>query len=654
MSGTARRAKRAPRWLALRFEVLETRALLSSDPLSGAPSSTIDPATTVMLRFNAGASATATQAAVASVRGHVAESYPDGPDVVELPSGIAPATAIDLLEHNPAVAYAEPDSTIQAQDFTPNDPYYPLQWGLNNPDNVDIDAPQAWSYTTGNSSIIVAVLDTGIDLRNPDLTSRLWVNPTAGTDGFVGDVNGWNFVNNTPNIQDNNGHGSHVTGILAAQGNNGYGIAGVDWNARIMPLKVLAADGSGTTDAAVSAIYFAVNHGARVINASWGGSQYSQAMLNAISYADSKGVVFVTAAGNNGLDNDTSPANYPANYQLPNELVVAAVDSSGNLASFSDYGAHTVDLGAPGVDIFSTVPGGYATYSGTSMSTPFVAGVVSLVAGEHPELTAPELVQWILATVKPLPSLAGTTVSGGMVDAYNAVTYTPSPQGQTIGSNGAPSQVNFAGVQTSILSTDATYQAFGGTPTGYVTGLYNVIFDRDPDPTGLAFYAGEISVGVSRQNVIQELMGYDEAKRTEVARWYQTELNWDEPVADLKVNSGVMYWASLIDAGMSDDVVHAMILAAGVAPGGSATDFVNGLYEAALDRAPDPAGLAYYAGQIAQGASLYDVALGLLTTNEGRRDEIAQFYVNGLGWMDTVPDLKVNSGVEYWAGLIDS
>ena len=147
------------------------------------------------------------------------------------------------------------------------------------------------------------------------MSGHLWVNPTAGSDGYIGDVNGWNFVNNTPNIQDNNGHGTHVTGILAAAGNNGYGIAGVDWNAQIMPLKILGANGSGTTQAAVSAIYFAVNHGARVINASWGGSQYSQAMLNAISYADSKGVVFVTAAGNNGLDNDTSPRQLPG--QLP-------------------------------------------------------------------------------------------------------------------------------------------------------------------------------------------------------------------------------------------------------------------------------------------------------------------------------------------------
>jgi subtilisin family serine protease len=169
-----------------------------------------------------------------------------------------------------------------------------------------------------------------------------------------------------------------------------------------------------------------------VINASWGGSQFSQSMLDAINYANSKGCVFVTAAGNDGLDSDVNVANYPANYRLPNELVVAAVDSSGNLASFSDYGAQTVDLAAPGVNIFSTIPHGFATYSGTSMATPYVSGVVSLVAGQNPGLSAVGLVQRVLATVKPLPSLAGKTVSGGMVDAYYALTYTPSAQAQTL------------------------------------------------------------------------------------------------------------------------------------------------------------------------------------------------------------------------------
>src|SRR5262249_15052459 len=157
--------------------------------------------------------------------------------------------------------------------------------------------------------------------------------------------------------------------------------------------------------------------------------------------------------------------------------------------------------------------GGYATYSGTSMAVPFVSGVVSLVAGQHPELSAPDLVQRILASVKPLPSLAGTTKSGGMVDAYNALTYTPSPEGQSIGASGASGQVTSGDVTAAILATDDAYQAYGGTPVSYVAGLFNAIFARAPDP-GPSYYAGQIAAGIPRQSVIHELMSYDEAKRT--------------------------------------------------------------------------------------------------------------------------------------------
>ena len=164
-------------------------------------------------------------------------------------------------------------------------------------------------------------------------------------------------------------------------------------------------------------------------------------------------------------------------------------------------------------------------------------------------------------------------------------------------------QQTLGSVEGTILATDATYQAFGGTPTSYVTGLYNAILDRAPDPTGLAYYAGLISAGDSRQDVINQLQGTDEAKRTEVARWYQTELNWDEPIADLKVNSGVEYWASRIDGGLSDDVVHAMILAAGLAPGRQRQRLRDG----ALPGGPGPrtrsAGLAYSSGQLNRGSA---------------------------------------------------
>jgi subtilisin family serine protease len=197
-------------------------------------------------------------------------------------------------------------------------------------------------------------------------------------------------------------------------------VAGVDWNAQIMPLKVLDSTGSGTDAEIVSAIDFAVQHGARVINASWGGGPPSQAVANAISYAGSQGAVFVTAAGNSGTNDDAAPF-YPASYRLPNEIAVAAINQAGGLAGFSNFGAKTVALAAPGVNILSTVPGGYAYMSGTSMATPYVSGVVALVAALNPSDTAAQLVQQVLSTTKPLPSLAGKTTTGGIVDAARAV-----------------------------------------------------------------------------------------------------------------------------------------------------------------------------------------------------------------------------------------
>jgi subtilisin family serine protease len=301
----------------------------------------------------------------------------------------------------------------------PTDPQFSQQWGLNNPSDVDIDAPEAWAVTTGSASTIVAIVDSGIDIRNPDLAGRLWVNPSASRRGRT--VYGWNFVNNNGNVQDQFGHGTHVAGVIAAAAGNRKGIVGIDWNAKIMPLKTLAADGSGSLANAAAAIRFAVDHGARVINASWGSDLPDDALYDAIVYADQKGVVVVTAAGNEGTNSDVVPI-YPASYDLPNILVVAALDPSGGLASFSNYGLHSVDLAAPGVSIYSTYPPRtYGLLSGTSMAVPYVTGVVSLLAGLHPDWSAEQLVQQVLATVKPLPGLAGKTVTGGIIDAAQAV-----------------------------------------------------------------------------------------------------------------------------------------------------------------------------------------------------------------------------------------
>ncbi|MEJ7637744.1 MAG: S8 family peptidase [Singulisphaera sp.] len=286
--------------------------------------------------------------------------------------------------------------------------------------------PEAWSVTTGSPATIVAVLDTGIDLGHPELAGRVWTNPgevaANGVDddgnGYVDDIHGWNFAAGTNDVQDDNGHGSHVSGTIAASGNDGAGVVGVAWNATILPLKILVADGGGEVEAAIAAIDYAVQAGARVINASWTLDSLSRPLVDAIRAAGVHGVVFVDAAGNEGANNDRIPTNRA---RPSNQITVAAIDAAGRLAGFSNYGKRSVDLAAPGVGIWSTVPGGYDTYSGTSMAAPHVSGVVALLSGLHPEYTAEQLVARVLGTTKSLGSLTKKTRTGGMVDAAFAL-----------------------------------------------------------------------------------------------------------------------------------------------------------------------------------------------------------------------------------------
>jgi subtilisin family serine protease len=338
---------------------------------------------------------------------------------------------------------------------TPNDTYYPLQWALNNPNGVDIDAPEAWSLNTGSPSVIVAVIGTtGVDMTNPDLADKLWTNPTPNSDArYPNALHGWDFDANSPAITDTNGHDTNVAGIIAAQAANGQGIAGVSWGSPLMVLK------AGTLNGEAAAVDFAVAHGAKVINMSvgWGESPLFfqvDPLYQAIQRAMSSGVVVVAAAGNAGVTGSTSSPGQdlgvltsqsytvaPASYRLPNMISVAAVDSSGNLSGFSNYGATTVDLAAPGENIETTGLGdGYISWAaGTSFAAPYVSGVVALVMSQHPEFTPQQVVQRVVSTTKPLPGLAGKTISGGMVNAYNSLLagLPVSPSGLTAKSNGS-------------------------------------------------------------------------------------------------------------------------------------------------------------------------------------------------------------------------
>lgn len=344
---------------------------------------------------------------------------------------------INEIEKDPRVEYAEPNYIVRA-DNIPNDPSFSNLWAMNNTGqtggtaDADIDATEAWDMQTGNGSTsgqVVGVIDSGIDYNHPDLSQNIWTNPGEipgnGVDddgnGYVDDIRGWDFYNNDNNPMDDNGHGTHVSGTIGALGNNGVGVAGVNWSVKMAALKFLNSSGSGSTAGAISALNYANAMGFKITSNSWGGGGYSQALYDAISAANTAGNLFVAAAGNDGKNTDGSPS-YPASYDLPNIISVAATDHKDNLASFSNYGANSVDIGAPGVNIYSTLPGNnYGSKNGTSMATPHISGAAALVWAQFPGVNASAVNARILNGADLVPSLAGKTVTGGRLNVYNAI-----------------------------------------------------------------------------------------------------------------------------------------------------------------------------------------------------------------------------------------
>lgn len=354
------------------------------------------------------------------------------------------SSALSSLRSNSAVVEADPNYILRAYR-SPNDVEYKKLWGMNNPGEmvsskrglkgVDISAERAWERSTGSKDIVVAVIDTGIDFSIPDLQPNAWVNekelngqPGVDDDanGFIDDIHGYDFVNNDGDPTDDNGHGSHCAGTIGARGDDGAGVAGVNWNVSLMGVKFLDANGSGTLANAIKAIDYARANGAKILSNSWGGGPMMSTLESAIDLTRQAGLLFVAAAGNDGRDNDAYPA-YPASYDVDNIVSVAAVDARGDLADFSNYGFTKVDIAAPGVGIFSTVPGGFDTYSGTSMATPHVAGVAALLLADQPTLTYAELKTKLYTSARPLRSLQGAVATGGLVDAYYALSGEPAP-----------------------------------------------------------------------------------------------------------------------------------------------------------------------------------------------------------------------------------
>ncbi|MBY0588976.1 S8 family serine peptidase [bacterium] len=345
-----------------------------------------------------------------------------------------------ILSPLASLRYVEPNFAL-APHAVPNDPSFPSQWALNNTGasggvaDADIDAPEAWDLATGSSGVVVGVIDSGVMYTHPDLVNNMWVNPgeVAGDgldndgNGYVDDIYGYDFANNDSDPMDDDGHGTAVSGIIAGSTNNNVGVAGINWGGKIMALKYARAGFVASTADVIEAVNYTTmmrrDYGVniRATNNSYGIFGYSQALADAIQANGDEGILFVSSAGNSNTNNDFGPQ-YPANYPISSVLSVAATTRQDLKASFSSFGASTVQLGAPGLDVLTTrLGGGYSGFSGTSAASPVVAGVAALLWDYAPYATLPEIRQAILDGTDPIPALAGITVTGGRVNAYQSM-----------------------------------------------------------------------------------------------------------------------------------------------------------------------------------------------------------------------------------------
>ncbi len=411
--------------------------------------------------------------------------------LLRLPQGLAAATAIERFRSLVGVEAVQPNFIYRTQASV-NDPRFSDLYGLGK-----IQAPQAWDRTTGIRDVVVAVIDLGIDYNHEDLSANMWRNPgETGTDasgrdkasngvdddenGYKDDVFGIDAINRDSDPMDDSGHGTHVAGTIGAVGNNAKGVVGVNWTVSLMALKTHDASGNGTSASVVEAFRYAAlmrrrGVNVRVTNSSWGGAPeapaYDQALKDAIDEAGAAGILNVCAAGNGNNNNDLGPF-YPATYDSPSIVSVAASDQNDNRAGFSSYGATTVDLAAPGVSILSTLPATYGRLSGTSMATPHVAGAAALLCAYNPYLSLSELKTTILSSVDVLPNWSNLTLSGGRLNLARALQSIP-----------VTNQID--------------------TAEFFVRQHYLDFLNREPDPGGLGFWSNEINLCNSEPGCIR-------------------------------------------------------------------------------------------------------------------------------------------------------
>ena len=376
-------------------------------------------------------------------------------EVMKLGKKVSVKEAIKRLRNQPGIKFVEPDYKVYKL-ATSTDSYFVQGglWGMYGPTTVPTNpfgsnAAAAWAAgKTGSANVAVGVIDEGIQVLNPELAANIWVNPgeIAGNridddrNGYVDDINGWDFAGNNATVYDGgtlDQHGTHVAGTIGARANNGAGVVGVNWDIKIISTKFLAATG-GTISNAIRALDYLTDLKRRGVanivatNNSWGGGGFSQALLDAINRGGDQNILFIAAAGNAAANNNTT-ASYPSNYVCNNAgarswdcvIAVAAINAAGAKSSFSNYGLTTVDIGAPGEAILSTVPvaPGWASFSGTSMATPHVTGAAALCESINPSLSAGQIRDAILNTKAPTNSLVGLTTTGGRLDINAMASY---------------------------------------------------------------------------------------------------------------------------------------------------------------------------------------------------------------------------------------
>ena len=400
-------------------------------PASASDATPVDSdASQVLVRFSSGAEAADRLAARSHAGTDFEKALPlRGLQLVDPEPGVSVEEAVAKLERAEGVLYAEPDVTRSAAR-TPNDPLFSQQWGLSM-----IGLPAAWDRTTGSSAVTVGVVDSGVDAAHPDLTPNAARNPgesgggreTNGvdddSDGLVDDWRGWDWVDGDNDPADPNGHGTHVAGTLGARGNDARGVAGVAWQVKVLPLRVLDANNQGRISDVIAAYSFAASKSLPIVNASLAGPTFSQAEHDTIKAASA--TLFVVGAGNDGRDND-AVGSYPCNHPLPNVICVTASDRLDARPGFASYGRRAVDLAAPGVDILSTLPGGqWGFSSGTSSSTPHVAGTAALMKSLYPQSSVAAIRASLLGSVDARPAFTGATVTGGRLNADRALASAP-------------------------------------------------------------------------------------------------------------------------------------------------------------------------------------------------------------------------------------